>query len=388
MKKLFIVFIAVILFPLVSSAYEAGVKTFTWDNGEREIPVMVWYPAITPMVMPGDTHGFDYYGFIQGDAKYNAVAEVEFAPYPVIIFSHGLGMCSFQSVFIMEHLARNGYVVIAPDHKDSAICHIGGQSDVAYKQLFKAMILGQGDLDKTVRLLFPEKINHIKDPGYRPEETSFVISQILVEPELTFLADYHNIAGLGHSFGGWTMLALAGGNISCGDTMNYPPSFCNQPDLPVTTAQVQKKLCCCAPYRGVTTSYYDPRLKAIAILAPGSFIFPHYSDLDIQVPVMFITGDHFEVDYWTNIQLPYNLITTPKYLVEFSGADHMTPSDIMAEYFGAKVALRGYWFYPCKQKKYKNYTLAFYNKYLRQDSAALDQLLNSCDPWTKIQHQE
>ena len=36
-------------------------------------------------------------------------------PAPLVIFSHGLYGCKTQSTFLMEALADNGYIVIAPD---------------------------------------------------------------------------------------------------------------------------------------------------------------------------------------------------------------------------------------------------------------------------------
>ena len=36
--------------------------------------------------------------------------------FPLVIFSHGLGGCGTQSLFLTETLARQGYVVAAPDH--------------------------------------------------------------------------------------------------------------------------------------------------------------------------------------------------------------------------------------------------------------------------------
>ena len=39
--------------------------------------------------------------------------------FPVVLFSHGFGGCNTQSVFLMEALARSGYFVLAPNHKDA-----------------------------------------------------------------------------------------------------------------------------------------------------------------------------------------------------------------------------------------------------------------------------
>ena len=40
---------------------------------------------------------------------------------PVVAFSHGFFAIRFQSAFLMEHLARHGFVVIATDHPRNTI---------------------------------------------------------------------------------------------------------------------------------------------------------------------------------------------------------------------------------------------------------------------------
>jgi hypothetical protein len=39
-------------------------------------------------------------------------------PYPLVLFSHGLGRCKTQSTYLMRPLAQHGMLVVAPDHKD------------------------------------------------------------------------------------------------------------------------------------------------------------------------------------------------------------------------------------------------------------------------------
>jgi predicted dienelactone hydrolase len=41
------------------------------------------------------------------------------APWPILVFSHGFHGCSTQSTFLMESLARAGYAVFAPTHRDA-----------------------------------------------------------------------------------------------------------------------------------------------------------------------------------------------------------------------------------------------------------------------------
>src|SRR5580693_8599008 len=40
------------------------------------------------------------------------------APAPLVVFSHGFHGCATQSRFLMQALAADGYLVVAPNHRD------------------------------------------------------------------------------------------------------------------------------------------------------------------------------------------------------------------------------------------------------------------------------
>ena len=103
-----------------------GIKVFHFEIQGRTAPVAVWYPA----AQAGD-QVFDYNEQVgDGTAYPEAAADRTGAPYPLIVFSHGLGGCGYQSVFYVENLARAGYVVAAMDHKDAAMCAMEGKPKV------------------------------------------------------------------------------------------------------------------------------------------------------------------------------------------------------------------------------------------------------------------
>ncbi len=88
----------------------------TMPNGEfagapeRRLPTRVWYPAAA------------------GQSGLNAPVRGSGAPYPFIIFSHGLGSPNNASQFLMIHLASHGYIVAAPAYPLSKIGAPGGQT--------------------------------------------------------------------------------------------------------------------------------------------------------------------------------------------------------------------------------------------------------------------
>src|SRR5262245_65502979 len=56
------------------------------------------------------------------------------AKQPVIIFSHGFHGCATQSRFLMEAFAADGYLVLAPNHRD-ATCNGGKGSWVSRAEI-------------------------------------------------------------------------------------------------------------------------------------------------------------------------------------------------------------------------------------------------------------
>ena len=74
--------------------------------------VEIWYPSKERRTLPNDPET-DYCR----DAVRDAVPVS--GKFPVVLFSHGLGGFRAQSVFLCEHLAKRGYIVVAPDHRGS-----------------------------------------------------------------------------------------------------------------------------------------------------------------------------------------------------------------------------------------------------------------------------
>jgi predicted dienelactone hydrolase len=372
--------------------HHVGVKIYHWDNGERIVPVIVWYPA---KVEPGAV-GFDYYGSVKGEAVYDAAPDSACGPYPLILFSHGMGGCGNQSVFYTENLASQGYVVVAPDHADSAMCHIDGGKDIGAGKIVLAYLKSGGDLGKSVLNLFKDRAEVLRDPSYRPAEVSFVADKVLElsrgqEKPVSGMVDGSLIGMSGHSFGGWTSLAIAGSEIVCTDPETYSEESCSylscldpetfdkemcefKMDQPITPL-----VCCGEEYRGKSVSMRDTRVKAILPLGPASMLFPNYDGISkIDIPVMFISGSaEFEVDWDQNVAQVYDRLSAPRYALKLKKVDHMTVSDVTYSVPGAALFLRGFWNYKAKKEIYERYSEAFFNAYLKDDPEALRYIQNS-----------
>src|SRR4051812_46915856 len=80
----------------------AGYRVLALDNGRR---VAVWYPAADPerpLAYSHSNHGF------MGSVAQDTPPQEGCPRVPLVLFSHGLGGCALQSLFITEQLARRG----------------------------------------------------------------------------------------------------------------------------------------------------------------------------------------------------------------------------------------------------------------------------------------
>lgn len=110
--------------------------------------------------------------------------------YPLIIFSHGFRGCSTQSSFLTETLAEDGYIIVAPNHKDSAC----------------SSVKPEGRFHE-----FREPDNW-DDTSYNERKDDIQnLIQALHTSSLNDQIDWEKVALMGHSLGGYTTLALAGG---------------------------------------------------------------------------------------------------------------------------------------------------------------------------------
>ena len=111
---------------------------------------------------------------------------------PVILFSHGLASRPEDYEEILEHLTSYGYLVAAPQHP--------GSDTIWMKEMLRGL---HGDI-------FDEQefIN-------RPRDISFVIDELARRNQNEFNGslDLKNVGVAGHSFGGYTVMAIAGASI-------------------------------------------------------------------------------------------------------------------------------------------------------------------------------
>ena len=180
----------------------------------------------------------------------------------LIVLSHGNAGSELGHSRLAEALAKNGYLVAAIKHP--------------------------GDNWQDQSLLSVPGGYYFSE---RPRQASRVIDAILSDPEwksrISVDALGPRIGALGHSAGGYTVLALAGGTpdltrlFSHCSTSTDDLIFCSL-GRRVTNSGTEK-----ISFEGLR----DSRVRAVAALAPASVLFSAQSLATISIPVTIYAGD-------------------------------------------------------------------------------------------------
>lgn len=363
--------------------YAVGTREFTIADPTRPLAVTVWYPALNPSnTTENATYSLNFVVHVTGHAIQNAQPDTHQAPYPLVIFSHGSGTSRLLSLFLTEHLASYGFVVIAADHPGNTIL------DTLQAESFKAAIIpnfADRPLDVLREIAFAETLT--SRPG-----------------ALEGIIDVNHAAVIGHSFGGYTALAAAGARLDfaalnawCDDPANadldpyrdtpmYP-----SPTSPHTTygacfmrdqaPSIAKLRGLAAVPDGLFPATTDSRIKAVVALAPWDApIFGANGLAALTIPAMVMVGsaDHVTPPQRDADAVYLNLASHPKSLVTFQDADHYIFIDECPEFlktFDAEWACTDpAWDMPHAHNLINHFATAFLLATLKQDAAAAQVL--------------
>lgn len=163
--------VGVTTFEVVDTTRPTAAHGDVAESPERRLTVEAWYPA-------------DLTGDASEDGR-DAPVDERAAPYPLIVFAHGLSGTGTQSTTYTRHLASHGYVVVAPDFPLSRGGTEGG----------------------------PRAADLVNQPG----DVSFVIDRVLefdADPGNRFegAIDEDRIGLTGHSLGAYTTLLTVYGS--------------------------------------------------------------------------------------------------------------------------------------------------------------------------------
>ncbi|PSN77232.1 dienelactone hydrolase, partial [filamentous cyanobacterium CCP4] len=193
-------------------------------------------------------------------------------PIPVIVFSPGLGDSRTTFFSLATHAATHGFAVALPEH-------VGSNSSQK-----KAMLTG---LDR--------ETFKVRDFLDRPLDVSFLLDELERLNASTFenRLNVGRVAVVGHSFGGYTALALGGASIDfdrlaqrCDPAANLLLDAamvleCRALELRADAAAMER----------LAQGTKDDRVRLVMAFAPVSNLFGPQGMAKIAVPVMLFGGE-------------------------------------------------------------------------------------------------
>ena len=251
-------------------------------------------------------------------------------PFPVIIFSHGLGGTREGYEYLGRHWASHGYVSVH-------VQHIGSDSAV----------WSEGRLDQLMRNM-EKAAASMENITNRPLDVSFAINQMeklnREDSALKDRLDLSRVGVAGHSFGAFTTMAIAG-------EVFVAPG-------------------------GRQITFTDPRVKAaIPMSTPVNRSWPGLNTgfEHINIPCLHMTGTRDASPIGRTLpedrRVPYDLSKgADKFLVTFQGGDHMI--------FSGRGRMRGDEKDELFQKYIRESSTAFWDGYLKGDRAAKKWLVD------------
>jgi dienelactone hydrolase len=180
--------------PFDRGRFPVGVVSVQAPDAARDrgFPCEIWYPAADRHagqdVAAGTRDVFTVpgTGTPRGQA---AVRDAEARPgaYPLVVFSHPSGGHRRTATFLCTHLASHGYVVAAPDHSEVIAPQLRPGTGETTAQRAARVEAWMASRVPDIRFL----LDHLLGGAWRPE--------VALDPTRVGL--------VGHSFGGWTVLA-------------------------------------------------------------------------------------------------------------------------------------------------------------------------------------
>lgn len=279
------------------------------EDTDRPLDVGLWYPALNPegaaeeiaYELPGQPWSDEDTIEIYGHALLDAPVDYDTGPYPLIVFSHGFSGSPEWYTTLIEHYASHGFVVLAPKH--------AGESD--WMENATPTVTRLSDMVRTL--------------DYAEAATA-------ADGELAGLLDMDNVAAVGHSYGGYTALAMAGAQFDmagfaerCATLTEDDPNIFLCLPLIGKEEQLAEGLGLDSVPDGLWPSFGDPRVTAAVSMAGDSYIFDKAGLAQITIPVLAIGGTaDTGTDYNWGIKPTYDYAASEKKaLFAFNGGEHM-----------------------------------------------------------------
>lgn len=289
-------------------SYEIGYEIFEHETADKgPLEIKAWYPAsVEGESWPDLTYTVklesdglpEGTGEIFGNGHRSAEPNTE-STYPLIVFSHGYGANPEWYHQLAEHLASQGTVVLAPQH-----------SEYYWEEdIIASSVARPADISATI---------------------DFAEGNVLGG-----IIDAERVAVAGHSYGGYTALAVGGARIDltaleercagefhpinrtffCGPFVDHGQELADELGLDSVPA-------------GLWPRQRDDRVDAIIAMAGDAYLFGKEGLAAVDIPVFLLggTGDSGTPWEWGAGLAWDNVSSSTKTLVAFEGAEHMLPA--------------------------------------------------------------
>jgi predicted dienelactone hydrolase len=283
---------------------------FDW-RGSRDhvLSAVVWYPAESSSEEKDQYVGPpDAPLFFAGRAARDATFAPSFGKYALVALSHGTGGSALQMAWLGTYLAARGYIAVAVNHP-------GNNAVTGYTP--------QG---------FAEGWERAKD-------ISTVITDMLGDPRFGERIDVGRIGAAGFSYGGYTMMELAGAITDFNQLLGWCDQVkkaCDPPEMPdlmekFKAIEHQPDVEEAIEHAG--DSYRDPRIRAVFAIAPAvARAFTPRSLQEIAIPAEIVVGASDQIaPSRENAEFFARNITGAKLITLPGGVGHYTFLDVGTE---------------------------------------------------------
>ena len=182
---------------------------------------------------------------------------------PLIVISHGIASSRETFAYLGEHLVSHGFAVAIVEHDDISL------------NKFDSFLSGNDG--------FPEPNNLIN----QPLDVKHVLDKLERDSLFQDKINLQQVGVIGHSFGAYTSLVLAGGKL----TLDPEAKQCQTEDYRNILLDLSS-LAKCTFNEFYQTDYQlkDPRIKAVIAINPMGKIFGQAGISSIDIPTMFVSG--------------------------------------------------------------------------------------------------
>ena len=286
---------AVVRDPAARGPWQVGVTTIevsdpAWPT--RDLLIELWYPATHAVDAERDQQLGIELSSVRG-----AAPDHRGGPFPLVGFSHGNQGVRFQSVYLTEHLASHGFVVVAPDHPGNTI---GDDDDARRGEVLRGR---------------PYDVQRALDAALARSATDGDL--------LAGMIDGEHVGMVGHSYGAWTTLALAGAHVDAAAAR----AACAADPSALVCDGIDEGLT-----QAIADGFPDARLDAAVAMSPaGGIAFGADGLGRVAAPVQLQSGSLDGLATPDGDVVPiFDGLPAPRALAMVTGAGHFSFTDICA----------------------------------------------------------